>query len=181
MKVLNVGGGSSRELPPQYVGWEQILLDIDEKVNPDICLDAKELLTLTEAQFDAIYCSHNLEHFYKHEVPVVLEGFTPILKPGGFIEVHVPNLPYMFEVMKQGNMDLDDVWYRNGAGMPITFHDTLYGWNIAMQQGNIFYSHKCGFSPTSLAKVVSASGFQVKDIRANGSNLSIIAYKPKEV
>ena len=32
MKVLNVGGGASRYLPPEYDGWEQDLLDIEAGV-----------------------------------------------------------------------------------------------------------------------------------------------------
>jgi hypothetical protein len=72
-RVLNVGGHDKRiELPPQYAGFEQILLDVDPTVTPDILCDARELSKLEPRQFDAVYCAHNLEHYYRHEVPSVL-------------------------------------------------------------------------------------------------------------
>ena len=65
-KVLNVGGNSKAiPLPPQYAGFEHILLDIDPSGNPDVVCDARQLDTLTADQYDAIYCSHNLEHYHK--------------------------------------------------------------------------------------------------------------------
>lgn len=68
-KVLNVGGNSKAiPLPPQYTNWEHILLDIDPKGNPDLVCDARNLMSLPESQFDSVYCSHNLEHYYPHDV-----------------------------------------------------------------------------------------------------------------
>ncbi len=67
--VLNVGGNNKNILLPQiYAGWEHILLDIDPAGKPDLALDARLLGTIAPAQFDAIFCSHNLEHYYRHEV-----------------------------------------------------------------------------------------------------------------
>ena len=66
-KVLNVGGNNkSIALPPHFAGWEHILLDIDRKGNPDIVLDARKLTQLAPAAYDAVYCAHNLEHYYRH-------------------------------------------------------------------------------------------------------------------
>ena len=92
MIVLNVGGGPSRILPEEYSGWEQVMLDIDLAVHPDICLDAKEIGTLEAGQFDAIYCSHNLEHFYRHDAEKVLRGFVHVLSEEGYAEILVPDV-----------------------------------------------------------------------------------------
>ena len=76
-RVLNVGGNSRAiRLPAHFDGWEQHLLDIDPKVRPDILCDAREMLTLPGGNYDAIYCSHNLEHYFRHELPKVLAGFN---------------------------------------------------------------------------------------------------------
>jgi len=84
-RLLNVGGGSkSIPLPPEYAGFEHVLLDIDPSGKPDIVLDGRKILELGAEQFDAIYCSHNLEHYFRHHVPKVLAGFFHVLKPGGF-------------------------------------------------------------------------------------------------
>ena len=68
MRVLNVGGASKTiPIPPHYAGWEHLLLDIDPRGEPDIVCDARELTSLPPAQFDAVYCSHNLEHYYRYD------------------------------------------------------------------------------------------------------------------
>ena len=63
-------------IPAHYAGWEHVLLDIDPGSGADIVCDARRLDTLPPAQFDAIYCPHNLEHYYAHDVPKVVAGFT---------------------------------------------------------------------------------------------------------
>ena len=74
--VLNVGGNTKEiPLPEQYAEFEHLLLDIDPKGSPDILCDARKLKTLEPGQFDAVYCSHNLEHYYRHDVKEVLTGF----------------------------------------------------------------------------------------------------------
>ncbi len=85
-RVLNVGGGSkSIPIPAHYAGWNHLLLDIDPRGNPDVVCDARELDLLEPNQFDAIYCSHNLEHYYKHDGADSSEGYSCMsLKPDGF-------------------------------------------------------------------------------------------------
>jgi len=181
--VLNVGGGPSRILPERYNGWHQDLLDIDPDVNPDICVDALKLKDLElQYKYDAIYNSHCLEHFYKHEVQTVLKGFLHALKDAGFVEIHVPNLLNLFQEILGRGLDVDDVWYRAGGpnGAPISFHDVLYGWNHAMSNGNIFYSHKCGFTAVSLNKELVNAGFGSVYVQEQGANLMAIAYKNKQ-
>ena len=56
MRVLNVGGGTNRQLPKQYAGWEQDVLDIDPNVKPDILCDAKLMRKLPAAKYDAVFC-----------------------------------------------------------------------------------------------------------------------------
>ncbi len=91
--VLNVGGNSKETPIPEYFdGWHHLLLDIDATCNPDILCDARQLSGLEPGQFDAVYCSHNLEHYYKHDVAKVLKGFLHVLKPNGFAEIRVPDL-----------------------------------------------------------------------------------------
>lgn len=181
MIVLNVGGGPSRNLPPEYDGWEQHLLDIDPNVNPDICCDARELVNQDFAdKYDAIYCSHNLEHYYQYEVPKVLAGFMHVLKSGGIAEIQVPNLTHLMQEFLSRNHDINDVWYRAGdqAKMPITFHDVLYGWGGQLKEGNHYYAHKCGFTPLSLCDAVHKAGFVELGCVVQGANIFVKGVKP---
>lgn len=176
-KILNVGGGASRELPEHFKGWNLDVLDIDPTVSPDIVLNAMNMAELPAEQYDAVLCSHALEHFYKHDVPKVLHGFLHVLKAAGVAEIIVPSLTQLFANMSKHSLDIGDVWYRTSSGTPITFHDVLYGWNHAMDNGNLFYSHKCGFTMCSLGEAVSAAGFKGAQLWDDGYNLYCRAYK----
>ena len=39
--------------------------------------DARELASMAPQSFDAVYCSHNLEHYYGHDGNRALRGFCP--------------------------------------------------------------------------------------------------------
>ena len=178
-KVLNVGGNSKAiPLPPQYADFEHVLLDIDEKVSPDILCDARELNTLEAGQFDAVYCSHNLEHYYRHEVPKVLKGFLHVLKPEGFAHIIVPNIQEAMKYVVTRNLDIDDVLGISPRG-PITLHDMLYGYTVELERSNQeFFAHKTGFSQKSLAAAVEKAGFKMIFLIAkDGPNASVLAFK----
>ncbi|KFL37419.1 class I SAM-dependent methyltransferase [Arenimonas donghaensis] len=159
-RVLNVGGGSKDiPLPPQYAGFTQVLLDIDPTGQPDICCDARELATLEAAQFDAVYCSHNLEHYHRHEVHGVLAGFRHVLKPDGFAQIRVPDIPAVMKSVVERGLDLEDTLYDSPAG-PISVLDVVYGLGRQIQASGVdFYAHKTGFSNRSLTRALERAGF----------------------
>jgi SAM-dependent methyltransferase len=159
-RVLNVGGGSKEfPIPAHYKGWTHDLLDIDGTVKPDIILDARDLNTLPPSTYDAVYCSHNLEHYHRHHGVQVLAGFRHVLKPDGFAEIIVPNVLGAIQLMVQRHLDLDDELYACPTG-PILVRDVIYGWSREIEQhGNEFYAHKTGFSPKSFMSFVASQGF----------------------
>ncbi len=159
-KVLNVGGNNKAiALPPQYAGFEHILLDIDPEGSPDIVCDARELIQLQPNQFEAVYCSHNLEHYYQHDVAKVLAGFIHVLKPEGFAHIRVPDIPQVMRVAVQKDLDVEDVLYHSDVG-PIRVLDVLYGHAKEIEDsGEDFYAHKTGFSAKSLYNALLKAGF----------------------
>ena len=160
MRVLNVGGNSKAiPIPPHYAGWDHLLLDIDPRGNPDVLADARELTALPAAQFDAVYCSHNLEHYYVHDARRVLQGFFHVLTDDGFAEVRVPDINGLLKHLVDTGRDIDDVIYVSPAG-PITAHDMLYGLSVEIERsGQDFFAHKAGFTPKSLHRKLRAAGF----------------------
>jgi hypothetical protein len=160
-KVLNVGGGSKQTpIPAYFDSWQHDLLDIDPRGKPDLLCDARELVTLLPAQYEAIYCSHNLEHYYRHEGMLVLRGFLHILKPEGFAEIRVPDIAQVITAIREVGLDLDDVLYHSAAG-PITAHDVLYGLQSEIiDSGQDFYAHKTGFTSKSLPRMLTDVGFE---------------------
>jgi hypothetical protein len=159
-RVLNVGGGSKKiAIPPHYAGWEHVLLDIDPAVVPDIVCDARGLDALPGQQFDAVYCSHNLEHYYRHDTGNVLRGFLHVLKFDGFAEIRVPDLGAVMQKVVRSNMDINDVLYQSAAG-PISVQDVIYGLGREIEQtGSDFYAHKTGYTPQSLGQTLEQAGF----------------------
>jgi len=160
-QVLNVGGGSKAiPIPPYYSQWNHLLLDVDPRGNPDVLCDARELDSLEANQFDAIYCSHNLEHYYKHDGAEVLKGFVHVLKPDGFADIRVPDMNVVMRAFVERNMGIEDTLYISPAG-PITVRDVIYGWGLEIERsGNDFYAHKTGFTPDSLKACLESAGFR---------------------
>ncbi len=179
-KVLNVGGNNKNiPIPVQYSGWQHILLDIDPRGNPDIVCDARELLSLSAGEYESIHCSHNIEHYYRHDVYKVLTGFLHLLKEDGFAYIRVPDLDALMRVVIQDDKDIDDILYQSPAG-PITARDVIYGYGVEIERsGNDFYAHKTGFTPKSLEKILYECGFQEMFLSAGKLEISALAFKNK--
>ena len=159
-RVLNVGGGSKAiRIPGHYDSWEHVLLDIDGRGKPDVVCDARRLDTLPAGQFDAVYCSHNLEHYYPHDGAKVLKGFLHLLKADGFAEIRVPDIQAVMLRVVHSGMDISDVLYESAAG-PVSAHDVLYGFGKEIvQSGQDFYAHKTGFTLKTLRRALDLAGF----------------------
>ena len=177
-KVLNVGGNSKEiPLPPEYAGFDHWLLDIDPKGAPDIVCDARELATLEGGAFDAVYCSHNLEHYYRHDVPRVLAGFLHMLKDGGFAHIRVPDINEVMRLTIERGLDIDDVLYTSPSG-PIMVLDVLYGYAVQIERsGQDFYAHKTGFTQKSLLSALERAGFSRIYTTLGNLEISAIAFK----
>jgi SAM-dependent methyltransferase len=177
-RVLNVGGNSKAiPLPSHYAGYEHLLLDIDPVGSPDIVCDARTLTALESSQFDAVYCSHNLEHFYPHDVRKVLAGFLHVLKDNGFVEIHVPDIDAVMRIIVARGLDIEDVLYESEAG-PVTAIDVVYGWGLKIEQsGQDFFAHKTGFTRKSLTKALGASGFSTTFSASAGIEIRALAFK----
>lgn len=181
MRVLNVGGGSkSIPIPSHYSGWEHVLLDIDPRGNPDLICDARDLRSLAAAEFEAIYCSHNLEHYYKHDCYRVLGGFLHLLRDNGFAEIRVPDLGLVMQHVVRTGIDIEDVLYTSPSG-PITPRDVLYGYSVEIERsGQDFYAHKTGFTEKSLLCMLEKAGFEEAILVADGPalfELHVLAFK----
>lgn len=129
-----MAGGNSKliPLPGQFAAYEHLMLDIDPASGADIVGDARQLTRLEATQFDAVYCAHNLEHYHRHEVPLVLAGFLHVLKDGGFAEIRVPDLAAVMQAAVAENLDVENVLYRAVSG-PITVLDVLYGYGLKIR------------------------------------------------
>lgn len=182
-KVLNVGGNSKEiAIATQYDGWQQDLLDIDASKNPDILADARELTEQPSALYEAVYCSHNLEHYYLHDAKKVLSGFKHVLKPDGHAFIRVPDMQQVMQRVVNGQLDISDVLYQSPMG-PIRVYDVFYGHQGKIERsGEEYFAHKMGYTPTSLRQLLLDAGFPIVAVSVTPLNISAIAFlqKPTE-
>lgn len=180
-RVLNVGGNNKAiPLPPFLQEFEHHLLDIDPIGKPDIVADARSLFHLPRASYDAIYCSHNLEHYLRHHASRVLTGFWHIIKPNGFVVIRVPDLIEVMERVINNALDLDGVLYRLESGQPIFVHDVLYGFGAQMEaSGEEFYAHRSGFSEPSLRRFMFEHGFPWLVSSRGNLEVRVVAFKTR--
>ena len=180
MKVLNIGGNrKSIPLPVIFDGWDQVMLDIDPHSDADIICDARSMTdTVAGGTFDAICCAHNFEHYFRHDLSRVTDGFLYALKDDGFAFIQVPNMRYVCEQIAAG-ADIEDVAYTSPAG-PIRYVDMIYGLGAYIaNSGNDFMSHKNGFTPLSLGNHLVRYGFPHVFIGSSGLELWAYAFKNK--
>jgi SAM-dependent methyltransferase len=159
-RVLNVGCGPKgvERLHPAFhaTDWKEVRYDIDQAVKPDIIGTIVDLRAIEDDSFDAIWCSHNIEHLHTYEVPKALTEFCRVLKPDGFALIATPDLEAIAELIVNGR--LEDVAYTSPAG-PITALDMLYGLSLAVEHGNTYMSHHTGFTADRLGRLLVECGF----------------------
>ncbi len=136
--------------------WRELRLDIDPRVNPDVVGSTTQMSAVASASVDAIYSSHNIEHLYPHEVPLALAEFRRVLRPDGFVVITCPDLQSVCALVAEDK--LTEPAYISQAG-PIAPLDILYGLRTAMGAGNLFMSHRCGFTLKVLMGTLQDSGF----------------------
>jgi len=176
--MLNVGGARV-PVGDEYADWDVDLLDIDPAVQPDILLDAREMLALPVGEYDAVYSSHSLEHFHEYEVDVVLRGFHHVLKADGFADVRVPDVMAVMEAVVGLGLGLDAVLWQSAAG-PVRASDALWGFQRNIQRtGHDYYAHKWGFSRDLLGRALRRAGFAHVLIGGGSYALKAMAFKQK--
>lgn len=171
--LLHVGCGHANpaRMPEVFQGeeWQEIRLDIDPAVRPDIVADVADMGAVATGTMDAVWSCHNLEHLETHAVPAALQEMRRVLKPGGFLLLHTPDLETLAELIVQGK--LETVMYESPAG-PITPLDMLFGHGRSLREGNSYMAHRTGFTQERLGRLLLEAGFgEARVMRGNSYDL----------
>jgi SAM-dependent methyltransferase len=177
---LNVGCGYPlrQKLHPHFHGpeWQEIRLDLDPAVKPDIVCSMTDMSPVADDSVDAIWSSHNLEHLQRHEVPLALAEFIRVLKPSGFLLLTLPDLRQVARLVAEDR--LEDQAYTSLSG-PITALDMIFGHTASLARGNTFMAHRTGFTARTLQKTLIEAGFVDITLRQGASfDLWATAWKP---
>ena len=142
MRVLDIGSGPNSVASITFAGAEVLRLDVDPELNPDVVHDiTKPFPEDLHNTFDAIYCSHVLEHIPRAEVINTLKNLVAPLKPGGELWVIVPAMEWAArELLKD-----------TPSPVVVPF---IYG-----GQSNEWQYHKCGFTLNLLRQLFVLAGF----------------------
>lgn len=157
---LHVGCGPAHKehttLGFNAADWQELRLDIDPAVQPDVLGTMTSMQGVQSLSMDAIFSSHNIEHLYAHEVPVALKEFKRVLKSDGFAVITCPDLQSVCALV--ANNKLLEPAYTSAVG-PIAPLDILYGHRAAMARGNLYMAHRSGFTARVLTDCLSQAGF----------------------
>lgn len=176
---VGCGGNNITSLPPHFQDgdWDEVRYDIDPSVQPDIVGRLQDMSILEDASFDAVYSSHNIEHVWAFEVPVVLGEFKRVIADTGFALILCPDMLSVANAVSQGM--LESPLYESPAG-PIAAMDIIYGHQRAIQQGNEFMAHRTAFTAQTMARHMLSAGFVAADIaRDRNYGLHAVGYKSK--
>ena len=159
---LNVGCGprGSGLQPPglQAAGWQEVRLDADPAVHPDVVAPAHELWGVESGSVDAVFSSHCIEHLYLDQAMPALREWRWVLRPDGWLLLVCPDLQAAAEMVAQDR--LFDVAYAGIRPYDIIFsHQGLVAQGRA--QGHSFMEHKSGFTLSTLRALVNEAGFPV--------------------
>jgi predicted SAM-dependent methyltransferase len=156
---LHVGCGPKRKdrTTSGFANWKELRFDIDESVHPDLVGTMTDMSSVSSESVDAVFSSHNIEHLYPHEVPIALSEFMRILKPTGFVVITCPDIQAVCALVAEDK--LTEPAYTSPAG-PIAPLDILYGLRTAMERGNLYMAHRCGFTEKVLSGTLQSSGFK---------------------
>ncbi|MFN5615278.1 MAG: class I SAM-dependent methyltransferase [Brevundimonas sp.] len=135
-----------------------------------------DMSAVEAGSMDAVWSSHNIEHLFRHEVPIALGEFRRVLKPDGRIVITCPDLQSVAKLVAEGN--LEGVAYTAPAG-PITPLDILYGYGRSIANGNVYMAHRTGFTRKTLAATAKRAGFErIQCKQGDNFDLWMVAYKP---
>ena len=158
-------------------GWEEVRLDIDAGVKPDVVGSIAQLeSSFAVESFDAIWSSHVLEHLYAHEVYPALRQFIRVLKPDGFALIMSPDLEAVaHHIIEHG---VAAVAYESPAG-PIRPLDMLYGHSRAIERGQYHMAHRTGFTAERLGNLLHSAGFSTVSTHADNFEVCALALMPE--
>lgn len=143
--VLDIGCGDSNYYIKEGT---PIRIDMDPKVKPDICCDAR-WLPLEDCFADMVLSSHLLEHFSFKETLSVLKEWIRVLKIGGKLITIVPNLRW---ASKRILNPPEAEWERER---------TMFMY-FSAQKGDLREAytdiHKAGFTPQSMREIMEKLG-----------------------
>jgi SAM-dependent methyltransferase len=178
-RIINLGAGG------EYNPFE-VQVDLADEPHIDYRCDIRSLPDEWEGQFDVAKAHHVLEHFDFAETATVLAEWLRILKPGGKIEISVPDLQVFGELLAEGKMDVlaqGGIW--GDQAHPYWQQKPYGGYDESktrwLQHSNDHNHHKSGFTARFLIDLMKDIGFVnvTAERRLMYAEIHAVGYKDK--
>ena len=157
-RYLEIGPGAKR-----IKGFET--LNVIGGFNVDYVYDASKPLPFEDNVFDLIYASHILEHIPWYKTEQVLKEWVRTLKPGGSLEIWVPDGYKICKGIvraeeKNINISYKDGWYKfNSDKDPYVWgNGRIFTYGDGNGKINHPNWHRALFTPKYLKKLMEKSG-----------------------
>jgi SAM-dependent methyltransferase len=172
--VVNVGCGprEGSVLPAYFDDWQQVRVDVDGSVLPDVQAHLTDLSPIADRSADAVWAAHCVEHLYEHEVRRALAEFRRVLRDDGFVCMIVPDLQTVAQFIATDR--LHEPLYQSPAG-PVTPHDIVFGFGPAIASGRESMAHRCGFTPGMLQRCFQRLSYGEVQLRRRSAELELVA------
>ena len=179
-RLLNAGSGpATGTAGPAFdpSAWTEVRLDIDPSTAPDLVGTISDMRgVVDDGSFDAIWCSHCIEHLHDHEVLPALREFRRILNDRGFAILSCPNLDAVAKLVV--SEDVESVAYLSPAG-PVRLLDMIFGHSPSIEAGHIHMAHKTGFTVDRLGRLAVNAGFDARVLEGENYDLWAALMMPK--
>lgn len=144
--AIDLGSGESHR---EWEGYRTYRLDSRRDCNPDYCQEMEQL-NLPEDHYDLVASRHSFEHVGRFQQERLWSEAFRICKPGGRLEIIVPNLLWAAHKIIAGEIDqhVFNVIY-GGAET-----DDDMG-----ESGAVFNIHKFGYTPDVVRSLAESAGF----------------------
>lgn len=155
---LEIGPG-----PRRVPGFETINVVWGRDV--DYIGDASKRLPFASGTFDLIYASHVLEHIPWYQLPSVIKEWVRILKPGGSIEIWIPNGLLIAQTFVNAELGIKneidkDGWFKFNEGHDpcVWANGRIFSYGDGTGRKNDPNWHMAVFSPRYLRSLLTDSG-----------------------
>ncbi len=186
---LNIGGG-----PKNLTGFINLDFVAHPKVAREVRANILDLSFVPTACATQIHSNHVIEHLSQQQIRAQLNDYFRILRPGGLLTLRCPNsLGVVYALFFDPVCESDREEFL-AIGYPVDedfgnpadtwLHKDFYGvlhW-LYGDAGNIENEHLSQLTPTRLAQLVSAIGFDILRVsEPEAINLVLVARKPEIV
>jgi SAM-dependent methyltransferase len=158
-------------------------INVDLREDPRVfTCDVRQLPAEWEGLFDVVKAHHVLEHVPFADTDKVLKEWIRIVKPGGLLQLKLPDLQYAAELMKDGALDNwllgliygdqgHEMWAQDPYGGEI--NGTYRPWSF---ENNC---HKSGFTVRSILARLEFFGMEYVESQRDRIQFTIVVRKPK--